>query len=124
MRKDILIAIICGIISNLITLGLIKIVRWRLLELGGDFSAVKAKLSLWFAEHLKGILITGVSLEVFLLAWVLVKFPTVQLWTVFVIIFCVVSMAFQIGVYLLIKTIESFLKALFQLGKQKAPVVV
>src|SRR5260370_12888518 len=112
MRGNILITIACGIIGNLITLGLLAVVKWRLVQLGGEFSAVKAKLSLWFAEHIKGILISGVLVEVFLLAWVLLKFPTVGLWTVLVIVFCVVSMAFQIRIYLLIKPIESFFKAL------------
>jgi hypothetical protein len=37
------------------------------------------------------------------------------------IVFCVVSMAFQIGIYLLIKTIESFLQALLNLALKKAP---
>ena len=61
------------------------------------------------------------ALEVFLLAWVLLHFPTVKLWTVLVIVLCVVSMAFQIGISLLIKTIESFLHALLNLALKKAP---
>src|SRR5207237_1634096 len=87
---------------------ILAVVKWRLVQLSGDFSTIKTKLSLWFSEHIKGI---GMALEVFLLAWVLLRFPTVKLWTVLVIVLCVVSMAFQIGIYLLIKTIESFLHA-------------
>src|SRR5258706_13340898 len=120
MTAELLITIVCGVISSLIATGLFSVVKWRLKELGG-WSGVTGRLSVWFYARLRQILIAGILLDVFLLAWVLIKFPTVKLWTVLVIILSVALMAFQMALYLIIKIIDSLFSAMLKLGKPKEP---
>jgi len=73
---------------------------------------VPERLSYWFYAHLKQIVIVGVVANAFLLAWVLLKFPTVNLWSVLFIVLSVVLMGFEIGVFLLIQTLEGVMNAI------------
>lgn len=105
MTRDLFIGIVAGIISGLITTALVTILKWQIARLKGDLSK---RVTVWFYDYLKQILIAGVLVNTFLLAWVLLKFPTINLWSVLVIVLSVVLMGFEIGVYLVIKTIEGF----------------
>jgi hypothetical protein len=86
-KGQIVIAIVLGVFSNLISAVLIEIVKWQLkrLSLTGDLASASARLIYWFYSHLEAILLTGISLDIILLAWVLIKFPTVTVWTVLTI---------------------------------------
>ena len=88
MTSDLLIGILASIIGGLVTTALLAILKWQLNRLKtGDLSE---RLSYWFYAHLKQIVIVGVVANAFLLAWVLLKFPTVNLWSVLFIVLSVV----------------------------------
>ena len=110
MTSDLLIGILASIIGGLVTAALLAILKWQLNRLKtGDLSE---RLSYWFYAHLKQIVIIGVVANAFLLAWVLLKFPTVNLWSVLFIVLSVVLMGFEIGVFLLIRTLEGVMNAI------------
>jgi len=110
MTSDLLIGILASIIGGLVTTALLAILKWQLNRLKtGDLSE---RLSYWFYAHLKQIVIVGVVANAFLLAWVLLKFPTVNLWSVLFIVLSVVLMGFEIGVFLLIRTLEGVMNAI------------
>src|SRR5439155_20088334 len=117
------IAILCGIVSNLITLALVEAVKWQLKQLKGDLSGVRTRISFWFYSHLNQILLVGLFVDAFFLTWLLLKFPTVSLWTVFAIVLCVVLSAFQLAIYLVNRMInsifDSLMKWMSKLGKPK-----
>jgi hypothetical protein len=124
MSRDLVIAILCGIVSNLITLALVEAVKWQLRKLKGDLlSGVRARISFWFYVHLNQILLFGLFVNAFFLTWLLLKFPTVRLWTVFAIVLCVVLSAFQLAIYLVNRMInsifDSLMKWMSKLGKPK-----
>ena len=104
---QIVIAIVLGILSNIISYILIAIAKWQLRDV--TVASAKEGLTYWFYTHLDSILLTGVSLDVILLVWVLFKFPTVTVWTVLVIVLCVAVMSFQLGMYMLIRLIKAIL---------------
>ena len=110
MTSDLLIGILASIIGGLVTTALLAILKWQLNRLNtGDLSE---RLSYWFYAHLKQIVIVGVVANAFLLAWVLLKFQTVNLWSVLFIVLSVVLMGFEIGVFLLIRTLEGVMNAI------------
>lgn len=109
MTRDLFIGIVAGIISGLITTALVAILKWQIARLKGDLSE---RLTFWFYTHLKQIVIAGVLVNAFLLAWVLLKFPTVTLWSVLAIVLSVVLMGFEIGVFLLIWTLEGVINGI------------
>ncbi len=110
MTSDLLIGILASIIGGLVTAALLAILKWQLSRLKtGDLSE---RFSYWFYTHLKQIVIVGVVANAFLLAWVLLKFPTVNLWSVLFIVLSVVLMGFEIGVFLLIRTLEGVMNAI------------
>jgi len=124
MTRDLLIGIVASVIGGLVTTALLTVLRWELKRLKGDFTE---RLSYWFYAHLKQIVTFGVVANAFLLAWVLLKFPTVNLCSVLAIVLSVVLMGFEIGVFLLIRTIEGVLKGfsnfLIKLGEKSTPKV-
>lgn len=123
MTRDLLIGILASVIGGLVTATLLAVLKWQLKHLkSGDFSA---RLSYWFYTHLKQIVIVGVVANAFLLAWVLLRFPAVNIWSVLAIVLSVVLMGFEIGVFLLIRTLEGVLKAisnfLLKMGEKSTP---
>ena len=123
MSRELLIGIIASVIGGLVTSALLAVLRWQLKRLKtGDFSA---RLSYWFYSHLKQIVVVGVITNAFLLAWVLLRFPTVNFWSVLFIVLSVVLMGFEVGVFLLIRTIEGLIKgianALKKMGEKSKP---
>jgi hypothetical protein len=123
MTSNLLIGIFASIIGGLVTTALLAVLRWELKRLKGDTE----RLSYWFYTHLKQIVVVGVLANAFLLAWVLLRFPTVNIWSVLFIVLSVVLMGFEIGVFLLIRTIEGVIKAianfLMKLGEKSTPKI-
>lgn len=105
---QIIVTIVLGVLSNLITLALVSILKWQLtrMALPEDFPGLRARFQFWFYQHLDSIVLTGIIVDLVLLAFVLIKFPTVTVWTVLVIVFCVVVMAFQLAIYILIRVLK------------------
>ena len=104
---QIVIAIVLGVLSNVISYIMIEIVKWQLRGL--TVASAKERLTFWFYSHVESILLAGISIDLIFLAWVLVKFPTVTVWTVLVIVLSVAVMSFQIGLYMFIKLIKAIL---------------
>jgi len=123
MSSNLLVGILASVIGGLVTTALLAVLKWELKRLKGDTE----RLSYWFYTHLKQIVVVGVVANAFLLVWVLLRFPTVNLWSVLFIVLSVVLMGFEIGVFLLIRTIEGVLKAianfLMKLGEKSSPKV-
>jgi hypothetical protein len=117
MSRDVVIAIICGVVSNLVTLALVEALKWQIKKLKGDLSGVRARISFWFYRNLNLILLTGMLIDAFFLTWLLIKFPRVSLWTVFAIVLCVVLTAFQLALFMLNKMVVSILDSLLKFLK-------
>jgi hypothetical protein len=104
---QIVIAIVLGVLSNVISFIMIEIVKWQLRGL--TVASAKERLTFWFYSHVESILLAGISIDLIFLAAVLIKFPTVTVWTVLVIVLSVAVMSFQIGLYMFIKLIKGIL---------------
>jgi hypothetical protein len=108
---QIIITVVLGILTNLITAGLLAILKWQLkrMALTGDFPGLWARCRRWFYGHLEGVVVAGIVADLLLLGFVLIQFPTVTVWTVLVIVFCVAVMAFQLAIYIVIKVVQGIL---------------
>jgi hypothetical protein len=112
MINNLIVGILSTVIGGLILAGLLAALNWELKRIGGDLSAIRSRVGLWFYTHLKQILVVGLLANAFLLAWVLLRFPTVNIWSVLAIVISVVLMALEIGVFLLIRTLEGVINAI------------
>ena len=119
MSKDLIVGILSNLVGGLILAALLEAFKWELKRVKGDLSAVRSRLGLWFDMNLKRILIVGILVNLSGLTWLLIKFPTVHLWTVLVIVVSVALMGFQVGVFLLIRTIEGIFKAILNAVTKK-----
>jgi hypothetical protein len=128
-KGQIIIALVLGVITNLISAGLLAIVKWQLkkLALPSDLPGIKERFLAWFYRNLEPIVLAGLLLDVSLLAWLLIEFPTVTVWTVLLIVLSVAVMAFQLAIYIFIKVLQSILnwmlKGLKKLSEPDAIVV-
>jgi hypothetical protein len=110
MTKELVIVIIAGVISGLITAALLAVLKWQLRRLKG--AEVGSRLASWIFDHLKHVLLIGAGFNLIFLAWILIKFPTVELWTVLVIVLAVAITAVQFGIFLLLLIMDAFSKLL------------
>ena len=119
MTKDLTVAILGQIFGGLILAALLAALKWELKRIRGDLSAVRSRLGLWFDMNLKRILIVGILVNLFELAWLLIEFPTVHLWTVLAIVVSVALMSFQVGVFLLIRTLEGVINGILKFIRER-----
>jgi hypothetical protein len=127
-KAQIIITLVLGVITNLISAGLLAILKWQLkkLALPSDLPGMRERFLAWFYSNLGPIVLAGLILDVSLLAWLLLKFPTVTVWTVLLIVLSVAVMAFQLAIYIFIKVLQSILnwmlRGLTKLGEPDAIV--
>lgn len=113
--SQIIITVALGILSNLITALLLTGLKWQLKRiLREDLAGVRARFQLWFYDHLELIMVSGIFVDLVLLGFILIKFPVVTVWTVLVIVFCVVVMAFQLSVYIVVRILRAVVDGIFK----------
>lgn len=127
-KGQIIITIVLGVITNMISAGLLSILKWQLkkMALPSNLPGIKERFLAWFYRNLEVIVLAGLVLDISLLAWLLLKFQTVTVWTVLLIVLSVAVMAFQLAIYIFIKVLQSILnwilKGLKKLGEPDAVV--
>jgi hypothetical protein len=117
MSENLIVTLACNVAGGLIVTALVAVIKWQVGKFKGNLPGLKDRLIVWLYLHLNAILLTGIIIDAFLLGWLLIKYPTVNLWTVLAIVVCIVLTAVQLALYLLNRIINSILESFQRLFK-------